>query len=72
MLHGAFMFVTDYSLPPDQLGRLLEERGFESMWVPEHEALDALTVYRIWDDGLYPRQLDRPDSLDNVSDRHCD
>ena len=41
MLHGAFMFVTDYSLPPDQLGRLLEERGFESMWVPEHTHIPA-------------------------------
>ncbi len=41
MLYGAFMFVTDYSLPPDQLGRLLEERGFESMWVPEHTHIPA-------------------------------
>ncbi len=41
MLHGAFMFVTDYSIPPDQLGRLLEERGFESMWVPEHTHIPA-------------------------------
>jgi probable F420-dependent oxidoreductase len=33
---GAMMFVTDYSMRPDELGRALEERGFESMWVPEH------------------------------------
>ena len=33
---GAFMFVTDYSMGPAELARLLEERGFESMWVPEH------------------------------------
>jgi probable F420-dependent oxidoreductase len=41
MLYGAFMFVTDYSIPPDQLGRLLEERGFESLWVPEHTHIPA-------------------------------
>ena len=33
---GAMMFVTDYSVRPDELARMLEERGFESMWVPEH------------------------------------
>ena len=33
---GAMMFVTDYSIRPDELARQLEERGFESMWVPEH------------------------------------
>ena len=41
MLYGAIMFVTDYSIPPDQLGRLLEERGFESLWVPEHTHIPA-------------------------------
>ena len=33
---GAMMFSTDYSIRPDDLARLLEDRGFESMWVPEH------------------------------------
>jgi probable F420-dependent oxidoreductase len=33
---GAVMFFTTYSMPPDELGRALEERGFESLWVPEH------------------------------------
>ena len=36
MKFGAYMFSTDYSIRPDDLARLLEERGFESMWVPEH------------------------------------
>src|SRR2546430_9068602 len=30
------MFPTDYALRPDELARLLEERGFESVWFPEH------------------------------------
>ena len=38
---GAFMFVTDYSMGPAELARLLEERGFESMWVPEHTHIPA-------------------------------
>ncbi len=33
---GAVMFFTDYSMSPAALGRALEERGFESLWVPEH------------------------------------
>jgi probable F420-dependent oxidoreductase len=35
------MFSTDYSMRPDDLGRALEERGFESMWVPEHTHIPA-------------------------------
>jgi probable F420-dependent oxidoreductase len=33
---GAVMFFTTYSMDPAALGRALEERGFESLWVPEH------------------------------------
>ena len=33
---GAAMFFTDYSMTPAELGRALEERGFESVWAPEH------------------------------------
>ena len=33
---GAVAFFTTYSMPPAELGLLLEERGFESLWVPEH------------------------------------
>lgn len=36
MLYGAFMFPTDYAIRPDDLARALEERGFESLWLPEH------------------------------------
>jgi probable F420-dependent oxidoreductase len=30
------MFFTDYSMPPGALGQALEQRGFESLWAPEH------------------------------------
>jgi probable F420-dependent oxidoreductase len=36
MHFGAAMFFTDASMRPGELGPLLEERGFESLWVPEH------------------------------------
>jgi probable F420-dependent oxidoreductase len=36
MKFGVSMFCTDYSMAPAALGRALEERGFESLWLPEH------------------------------------
>src|SRR3954468_19226625 len=36
LMFGASMFFTDYSMTPQALGRALEERGFESVWAPEH------------------------------------
>ena len=36
MQFGASMFFTDYSMSPTELAVALEERGFESLWAPEH------------------------------------
>jgi len=33
---GISMFVTDRSIGPGELGAAVEERGFESLWMPEH------------------------------------
>ena len=33
---GVCMFATDYAIRIDELARAAEERGFESLWVPEH------------------------------------
>ena len=33
---GAAMFFTDYSMSPTELALALEQRGFESLWTPEH------------------------------------
>ena len=41
MKYGAVMFPTDFSMRPDDLARALEERGFESLWVPEHTHIPA-------------------------------
>ena len=36
MHFGGSMFFTDYSMTPQALAKALEERGFESVWAPEH------------------------------------
>ncbi len=36
MQFGASIFITEYSIRPEELGRELEARGFESLWIPEH------------------------------------
>jgi len=47
---GAAMFFTDYSMTPGELGRALEERGFESVWAPEHSHI-PLTRKSPWPGG---------------------
>src|SRR5437016_12712293 len=41
MLVGAAIFFTEYSIGPIELARALEERGFESLWAPEHSHIPA-------------------------------
>ena len=36
MKFGASMFFTDYSISPAALAKALEERGFDTLWAPEH------------------------------------
>jgi probable F420-dependent oxidoreductase len=36
MEFGGSMFFTDYSMRPEVLARALEDRGFDSVWAPEH------------------------------------
>jgi probable F420-dependent oxidoreductase len=38
---AAGMFATDYAIRPDDLARELEQRGFESLWLPEHTHIPA-------------------------------
>ena len=33
---GVLMFMTDYAMPAAVLAQAMEERGFESLWAPEH------------------------------------
>jgi probable F420-dependent oxidoreductase len=38
---GVSMFFTDYCVAPGELGQLLEQRGFESVWAPEHSHIPS-------------------------------
>ncbi len=45
--HGLAMFSTDRGLAPDELGRLAEESGFESLFFPEHTHIPARVESKI-------------------------
>jgi probable F420-dependent oxidoreductase len=38
---GISIFVTDTSIRPDLIAREVEDRGFESIWIPEHSHIPA-------------------------------
>lgn len=38
---GAFCYNTEYSIRPERFGVMLEERGYESIWLPEHTNIPA-------------------------------
>ena len=54
---GALMFVTEHALPVTDLARAMEERGFESLWLPEHPVVPVHyeTRYPLSADGKLPR-----------------
>jgi len=41
MKYGIAMFATDYAIRPDELAREAEQRGFESVFFPEHTHIPA-------------------------------
>ena len=41
MNFGVYMFDTEYAIPVVELARAAEDRGFESLWVPEHTHIPA-------------------------------
>jgi len=54
---GVLMFVTERALPITELARACEERGIESLWVPEHPVVPVHyeTRYPLSSDGKMPR-----------------
>jgi len=50
MQFGASMFFTDYSMTSADLARVLEERGFESIWAAEHSHI-PLSRKSAWGGG---------------------
>ena len=53
---GAAMFVTDYSMAPGALARALEERGFDSLWAPEHSHIPLSRLSPFPAGGELPRE----------------
>jgi probable F420-dependent oxidoreductase len=41
MKFGVMMFATDFAMRADELASAAEERGFESLWLPEHTHIPA-------------------------------
>jgi probable F420-dependent oxidoreductase len=50
------MFFTDYSMSAMELARALEERGFESMWAPEHSHIPLSRKTPFPGGGELPKQ----------------
>jgi probable F420-dependent oxidoreductase len=53
---GAAMFFTDYSMTPAGLAVALEERGFESVWSPEHSHIPLSRKSPFPSGGEVPKQ----------------
>ena len=53
---GAAMFFTDYSMSPADLGRALEQRGFESVWAPEHSHIPSSRATPFPQGGELPKK----------------
>ena len=53
---GAAMFFTDYSMSPAALGRALEERGFDSVWAPEHSHIPLSRASAFPSGGELPKK----------------
>src|SRR5690349_18827783 len=53
---GAAMFFTDYSMAPGELACALEERGFESLWAPEHSHIPTSRTSPFPNGGDLPKQ----------------
>jgi hypothetical protein len=58
MHFGVSMFHTDYSIPAVQLARALEERGFESMWAPEHSHSSTKNAEKARDPEMHRRGME--------------
>ena len=56
MLFGAAMFFTDYSMGAGELATALEERGFESVWAPEHSHIPLSRRSPFPSGGELPKQ----------------
>ena len=59
---GAALFFTDYSISPFELGKELEDRGFDSFWAPEHSHIPISRK------SEFPKGGELPDKYCDVMD----
>lgn len=62
---GIFSFNTEYMMRADKLAAAVEERGFESFWVPEHTHIPASRA------TPFPGSGDLPKDYVHMSDPFC-
>jgi probable F420-dependent oxidoreductase len=53
---GAGIFFTDYAMPAQDIGPALEQRGFESVWAPEHSHIPLSRVSPFPSGGELPKE----------------
>ena len=53
---GIAMFCTDYAIAPTDLAAALEERGFESLWLPEHSHISLSRLSSFPQGGELPKK----------------
>src|SRR5258706_15586585 len=56
MEFGAAMFFTDYAMDAGAFAQAAEERGFESVWAPEHSHIPAARQSAFPQGGELPRK----------------
>jgi len=56
MKFGISIFATDYAMHPSELAREVEERGFESIWFPEHTHIPVRRTSPFPGGGELPKQ----------------
>src|SRR3954453_4704350 len=56
MKFGIAMFPTDYAVDPATVAMLVEERGFDSLWFPEHTHIPASRKTPYPGGGELPRE----------------
>ncbi len=59
MRFGVATFITDYGIRPDALGRALEERGFDSLFIAEHSHIPVSRESPWPEGGELPRRYFR-------------
>ena len=71
MKFGVAMFFTDYSMSPQDLAIAAEERGFESVWAPEHSHIPVPRVTPWPGGGELPKQYYDVMEPVRVAHRRC-